>query len=195
MRTLRAGVTIAMVALGMSAAALAGQAPARSNRSGQWLGFGLGGGMGRVSCAICQTNRHNSVAGYVRAGGTLNRRFLLGVEADGWTRGAADVDEFLVGLAGQLIYYPNPRKRLHYKAGLGVMLYQIDDGPNRITSTALGPNLGVGYDLPASSSVSFTPFASVFIASLGGEITFNGDKIRDDVGLMLIQIGVGVTWH
>ena len=196
MRTHHVGLAFAILALGLGTGVAFGQAPApRSNRSGQWLGFGLGAGVGRVSCAICQTNRHGSVAGYVRAGGTLSRRFLVGLEANGWTHNVDNVDEFLLGVAAQLIHYPNPRKRLYYKAGLGVMMYHADDGPNRIASTAVGPVLGAGYDLPASPSVSFTPFASVFVASLGGEIKFNGDNIRDDVGLMLMQLGVGVTWH
>lgn len=193
MLNLRAGFAIA--ALCFAAVPLAAQTRPASTRSGQWLGFGLGSGLGRVSCAICETNRHTSISGYVKAGGTLNRRFLLGVEADGWMRSADNVDEFLIGLAGQLFYYPNPRKRLFYKVGVGVMLFQIDDGDGRLTTTAFGPNLGAGYDLPISPTVSFTPFASVFIASLGGEIRFNGDAIRNDVGLMLVQLGVGITWH
>ena len=191
---LRVGFAIA--ALVLTSGSLAAQRPnAAASRGGQWLGFGLGTGMGRVSCPICESNRHTSISGYVKAGGTLSRKFLLGVETDGWMRRTDDVDEFLLGLAAQLYYYPNQRKRLFYKAGLGIMLYQIDDGPGRLTSTAFGPNLGAGYDLPISPSVSFTPFASVFVASLGGEIKFNGDRIRDDIGLMLVQVGVGITWH
>lgn len=191
---LRVGFAIAALVFTSGSVAAQRATPA-SNRGGQWLGFGLGTGMGRVSCPICETSRHMSVSGYAKAGGTLSRKFLLGVETDGWMRSNDDVDEFLLGVAAQLYYYPNQRKRLFYKVGLGVMLYQIDDGPGRLTSTAFGPNLGAGYDLPISPSVSFTPFASVFVASLGGEIKFNGDRIRDDIGLTLIQVGVGVTWH
>lgn len=196
MGMLRLRVGFALAALLIAAGSLAAQrASPGANRSGQWLGFGLGTGMGRVSCAICEPNRHTSISGYVKAGGTLSRRFLLGLEADGWMRTSASVDEFLIGLAAQLYHYPNPRKRLFYKAGFGVMLFQIDDGAGRLTTTAFGPSLGAGYDLPISPSVSLSPFASVFVASLGGEIKFNGDRIRDDVGLMLIQVGVGVSWH
>lgn len=194
MRGIRVGLAIAALVITTSTLAAQG-ANAGANRNGQWLGFGLGTGVGRVSCPICEANRHVSISGYVRAGGTLSRRFLLGVETDGWMRSAEDVDEFLLGLAAQIYYYPNPRKRLFYKAGFGVLLFQIDGGPDRLTSTAFGPNLGVGYDLPISPTVSFAPFASVFVASLGGEIRANGSPIRDDIGLMLVQVGVGVTWH
>jgi hypothetical protein len=193
---LRLRVGFVVTALALSLPALAAQQPkAGPSRGGQWLGLGVGSGWGRVTCAICESNRTTSITGYVKAGGTLNRRFLLGVEADGWMRSADNVDEFLIGLAAQLIFYPNPRKRLFYKAGAGMMLYQIDDGPGRLTSTAFGPSVGAGYDLPVSPNVSFTPFASAFIASLGGEIKFNGERLRNDGGLTLIQLGVGVTWH
>jgi hypothetical protein len=189
-------VSFVVTAVALAASALAAQQPnASASRGGQWLGVGVGGGWGRVTCGVCASNRETSISGYVKAGGTLNRRMLLGVEADGWMRSDSNVDEFLIGIAAQLYFYPNPRKRLFYKAGAGMMLYQIDDGPGRLTSTAFGPSIGVGYDLPVSPSVSFSPFASAFIASLGGEIKFNGSSVRNDGGLMLIQVGVGVTWH
>lgn len=166
-----------------------------SRRSGQWMGFGVGGGFGRVSCAICEANRHGSVSGYVRGGGTLNRRLLLGLEVNGWTRREDNVDEFLLGVSAAVYWYPNPQRRLYYKGGLGVMLYQIDDGPGRLSSAALGPSVGAGYDMPLSGSVSLTPFANWMLASLGGKIKFNGSTARNDVGLMLVQLGVGLTWH
>jgi len=75
------------------------------------------------------------------------------------------------------------------------MRYQSDDGPNRLTSTAFGVNLGTGYDVPISRSISLTPFVSAFVASFGSGIKFNGDPVRDDVGLMVIQAGVGVSWY
>jgi hypothetical protein len=193
MRILRVGFVIA--ALALAAGSLAAQTGTRSNRSGQWLGVGIGSGWGRVTCTVCDANRGGSLSGYLRVGGTVNRRFLLGVESDAWMRSVDNVDHFMIGVAAQLYYYPNPRKRLFYKAGLGMMMYQADDGPGRVTSRAFGPNLGAGYDLPISPSVSFTPFASVFVASLGGKIKFNGETFRDDGGLTLIQLGMGVTWH
>ena len=188
-------LAVALAAVFLGTGSLAAQSRTVSNRSGQWLGFGLGLGMGRVSCAICNTNRNTSISAYFKAGGTLNRRFLLGVEGDGWTRAEDNVDEHLLGLAVQLFYYPNPRKRLFYKVGLGAMLHQMDDGPTRLSTAAFGPSLGAGYDLPVSPTVSFSPFASVFVASMGGKIRANGETVRNDVALMLIQLGVGVTWH
>jgi hypothetical protein len=186
--------TLGALALVVVALPASAQQPA-PRRAGQWMGFGIGSGFGRVSCAICEANRHGSVSGYLRGGGTLSRRLLLGLEANGWTRSNDGVDEYLLGLSGAVYWYPNPRRRLYYKAGIGVMRYQIDDGPGRLSSTAFGPSLGAGYDIPLSASVSLTPFASWTIASVGGKIKFNGSTARNDVGLMLIQVGLGLTWH
>jgi hypothetical protein len=172
-----------------------GSAQQAPRRSGQWMGFGVGGGFGRVSCGICDANRKGSVSGYLRGGGTLSRRLLLGLETNGWTRSVDGVDEFIIAVSGALYWYPNPRKRLYYKGGLGVMLYQIDDGPGRVASKAFGPNLGAGYDIPLRPGVSLTPFVNWLVASLGGDAKFNGSTVRDDVGLMLLQVGVGLTWH
>ncbi len=207
MRLLRAGFAIAAIALwGGTLPAQKTNAPSKkpaassqanvgSNRAGQWLGVGIGSGWGRFTCEVCEASRGASVSGYFRVGGTLSSKFLLGVEADGWMRGVEDVDHFMLGVAAQLFFYPNSRKRLYYKAGLGIMLYQASDEDGSVTTQAFGPNLGAGYDIPISGAVSLTPFVSVFIASLGGDINFNGEQFRSDGGLLLAQLGMGVTWH
>jgi hypothetical protein len=193
---LRLRVAFALAALALAGGSLAAQrTKANANRSGQWIGFGLGAGVGRVGCDICVSSRPGSISGYFKVGGTLNRKLLLGAEVDGWFHNAGGVGEYLVGLAAELYYYPNPRKRLFYKAGLGMLRYQTDDGPNRLSSTAFGANFGAGYDIPFSRSVSFTPFASLWVASPGGEINYNGEPIVSDISLMLIQAGIGVSWH
>ena len=55
--------------------------------------------------------------------------------------------------------------------------------------------LGTGHDVPISRSISLTPFVSVFVGSFGSGIKFNGDPVRDNVGMMAIQAGVGVSWY
>jgi hypothetical protein len=185
-------ITVALVALAAAGPLGAQRAP---QRAGQWLGLGVGVGHGRVSCQICVANRRMSLSGFFRAGGTLSRRTLLGGELNGWLRRENDVDEYLLAASAVVSWYPNPRRGLFYKGGVAVMLYHTDDGPNRLSSTAFGPQLGAGLDIPLSPSVSFTPHVNWLVASLGGEMKFNGSTLREDVGLMLIQVGMGVTWH
>lgn len=196
-----------LVAIALSAGSLGAQtkasAPAKpatksraaSNRAGQWLGIGLAPGWGRFTCEICESSRGAAISGYFRVGGTINPKFLVGLEADGWMRSVEEVNHFMLGVAAELFFYPNARKRLYYKAGVGILFYQADDGPGQVTTQAFGPNLGAGYDIPVSGALSLTPFVSVFIASLGGDINFNGEQFRSDGGLLLAQIGMGLTWH
>jgi len=197
---LRLRVGFALAVLALAAGALSAQksnpkTKVTSNRSGQWIGFGFGIGVPHVGCDICTSSRPGSLSGYVKVGGTLSRKVLLGVESDGWIHNSDEVDEYLLGLAGMVYYYPNPKKRLFYKAGLGGLRFQMDDGPNRLSSMAFGINLGAGYDYPYSRSVSFSPFVTVFVASLGGGIEFNGEPAVESNSLILLQLGMGVTWH
>ena len=201
---MRMRVSCALVAIALSAGSLGAQKPkasssakpsAATNRAGQWLGIGLAPGWSRFSCEICETNRGAAISGYFRVGGTINPKFLVGVEADGWMRGVEDVSHFMLGAAAVLFFYPTPRKGLYYKAGVGILFYQAGDDEGQVTTQAFGPNLGAGYDIPVSGALSLTPFVSVFIASLGGDINFNGETFRSDGGLLLAQLGVGLTWH
>ena len=197
-------VICALVAIALPSGSLGAQKPkassaakpsAATNRAGQWLGIGLAPGWGRFTCEICEASRGAAISGYLRVGGTINSKFLVGIEGDGWMRSVDSVSHFMLGVAAELFFYPNPRKRLYYKAGVGILFYQADDGPGQVTTQAFGPNLGAGYDIPVSAALSLTPFVSVFIASLGGDINFNGEQFRSDGGLLLAQIGMGLTWH
>ena len=201
---MRMRVICGLVAIALSAGNLGAQKPkasssakpnAATNRTGQWLGIGLAPGWGRFTCEICEASRGAAISGYLRVGGTINSKFLVGLEGDGWMRNVDSVSHFMLGVAAELFFYPNPRKRLYYKAGVGILFYQADDGPGQVTTQAFGPNLGAGYDIPVNGALSLTPFVSVFIASLGGDINFNGEPFRSDGGLLLAQIGMGLTWH
>ena len=57
------------------------------SRQGFWYGGGLGRGYTDLACGICGGERENGgISGYLRAGGTLTRSFLLGGELDAWRR-------------------------------------------------------------------------------------------------------------
>ena len=153
MRTLR--VALPILAIALWGGSLGAQKPSTSkpksssaapaagaNRHGQWLGVGLAPGWGRFTCEVCEASRGAAVSGYFRVGGTLSSKFLLGVETDGWIRSVDDVSHLMLGVAAEMFFYPNPRKRLYYKAGVGVLFYQADDGDGRVTTQAFGPNLG-----------------------------------------------------
>ena len=90
-------------------------------------------------------------------------------------------------------WFPNPRRRLYWKAGAGVQLYHLEGAQGVLTASPLGVQLGVGWELPLNRRLRWTPSASVHIASVGGGLKFNGTSSVDDVALTMVQVGIGVT--
>jgi len=64
-----------------------------------------------------------------------------------------------------------------------------------ITSTAIGPQFGVGYEWPVSPHLLVSPFINVAFGIVGGSLKFNGGKIQGGPGVSLAQLGLGLTWH
>ena len=180
----------------VAAAPLVGQQPA--SRPALWLSAGVGLGWARVTCRICETNRGHALSGYAEAGGRISRRVLVGGEVQGWLKnGNTDqgnpADELLLAYGGVLYWYPSARHPYYLKTGFGLVTYRIDDGTNRITSSALGPQLGIGWEVRAVSHFSLVPYVNVLIASTGAELKFNGNEVLGNTSLALLQFGIGVA--
>src|SRR6266566_9843119 len=62
-------------------------------RQGFWVGFGFGSGSVGLSCNSCDSTRVASFSGYLRAGGTLSSKVLLGGETNGWAHSEGAVNE------------------------------------------------------------------------------------------------------
>lgn len=182
------------VVLSVAAAPLVGQQPA--GRPALWLGAGVGLGWARVNCSICDTNRGHALSGYAEAGGRISRRVLVGGEVQGWVKNGSEAnpaDELLLAYSGVLYWYPSTRYPYYLKGGFGLVTYRIDDGTDRITSSALGPLIGIGWEVRAVSHISLVPYVSMLVASTGAELKFNGNEVLGNSSLALIQFGIGVA--
>jgi len=180
--------------LSVAGAPLVGQQPA--GRPALWLGAGVGLGWARVTCRICDTNRGHALSGYAEAGGRISRRVLVGGEVQGWVKNGSEAnpaDELLLAYSGVLYWYPSTRYPYYLKGGFGLVTYRIDDGTDRITSSALGPLIGIGWEVRAVSHISLVPYVSVLVASTGAELKFNGNEVLGNSSLALIQFGIGVA--
>ncbi len=180
--------------LSVAAAPLVGQQPA--GRPALWLSAGVGLGWARVTCRICDTNRGHALSGYAEAGGRISRRVLVGGEVQGWVKNGSEAnpaDELLLAYSGVLYWYPSTRYPYYLKGGFGLVTYRIDDGTDRITSSALGPLIGIGWEVRAVSHISLVPYVSVLVASTGAELKFNGTEVLGNSSLALIQFGIGVA--
>lgn len=182
---------LALLALGPARAAAQGPPPVRD---GQWLGVGLGGGLDQVACGVCSGDPKPGIAGQVRFGGTLSRRFLLGAEFDLWTRSDDGVRQFLASLGAVALIYPDPAGRFHFKTGAGAVGFRAAEDGDELTALTFGLTGGLGYDYPVTETLSLTPFASLTLAPFA-DLDFNGDLAVGDATLGLLQAGIGLTWH
>jgi hypothetical protein len=179
-------------------ALLAGTLAAQEVQGGDalWFGVGLGPGVARVSCGICRANRGDAATGELRLGGRLKPGVLVGAEATLWSGGVlTGVREAMWGLGAVGYFYPRPRRPFYWKAGVGILSWRSTDGRGVLSSGALGVVFGAGWEFRVARQLALAPYASVFIASIGGDIKFNGTTIQQPAGLMLLHLGVGLTKH
>jgi len=186
--------TLVALALGGDLAAQQRQA-----RDGFWFGAGLGSGWARVSCQICQGNNRGGFSGALRLGGGVSRKVLIGAEVAAWwatiETGTDTVHQSLAAFGAAAYWYPSQRRPLYFKLGIGLVTHRADDGTDVITSSAIGPEFGVGYEWPVSPHVLVSPFINVALGIVGGSLKFNGGTIQNRPTVSLAQLGLGVTWH
>ena len=188
--------TLAALALGRDLAAQ----QQRQARDGFWFGAALGSGWARVSCQICQGNNRSGLSGTLRLGGGVSRKVLIGAEVAAWwatiETGTDTVHQSLTAFGAAAYWYPSNRRPLYLKLGIGLVTHRADDGTDVITSTAIGPQFGVGYEWPVSPHVLVSPFINVALGIVGGSLKFNGGTIQNNrPTVSLAQLGLGVTWH
>ncbi|SRR6266511_1043259 len=186
---------VAALALGRDVAAQ----QQRQARDGFWFGAALGRGWAHVSCQICQANNRGGLSATLRLGGAVSRAVLIGAEVTAWwatiEAGADTVYQSLAAFSAAAYWYPSPRRPLYLKLGIGFHTHRADDGTDVITSTAIGPQFGVGYEWPLSTHLLVTPFINAALGVVGGSLKFNGGTIQDSPGVSLAQVGVGISWH
>jgi hypothetical protein len=171
----------------------AAEAEKISHRQGLWWGAGFGAGFDRVFCEICDGNVQAGWTGYLRLGGTVSPRLLLGGELSGWLNGKEEATQTMGAVSFVAYWYPSD-SNLYLKGGGGVIGFRSADGENAVTSTTFGPMFGLGYEQLVSPRVSVVPFFNLLVAP-SGALRFNGDEVIDRVGFVLWQGGVGVTVH
>lgn len=195
MRRMRPGrAASALAAAGCALAMTAADASGQNRRGGQWLAVGLGGGLDQVACGVCAGTPEPGITGFVRFGGTIGDRLLLGGEFNGWTRDAEDTRQLLGSLSAIALFYADPEARFHVKAGLGAVGYRASEDGDALTALSFGVTGGIGYDFPINETLSLSPFASVTLAPFT-KLHFNGDLAESGVTLGLLQGGLGLTWH
>lgn len=182
-----------------AAAAVPGAA---DSRKGFWMGAGLGTGAGSMHCGICEHEREQGTSGYLRAGTTINRKLLLGVEASGWQRTGDTGKRRLVSLTGGFWWYPNERHGYYLHGGAGLSQWRASQDNDAVTSKAVALVAGVGYEVRVNPELSIVPFLNALGSSSGAlwlenkdAVSFERRKLPSGGHALLFQIGLGITRH
>jgi len=172
-------------------------------REGFTAAFGLGMGSAGITCDDCDTDRESAPSVFLRLGGAYRPNVILAGEINGWSK----TDEDDNGLGGETRvtmatinfvaqWYPQPTSGFFLNGGLGLGTIRteidLEDLPGTFSSntTALGYQVGTGWDFRIARNVSINPYAT-FFGSAGGKVEDSDEKIDFNVG----QIGIGLTFH
>ena len=185
---------LSSLAIALTAQPVAAQESGLHN--GFWFGFGVGSGWAHISCDICEANRNLGISGNIRLGVATSPGLLLGAEVNGWVKSEESVDELLGSLSVVAYWYPNSSGGLYLKAGVGAIGYRISsEEEESITSTAIGPELGIGYEVQIAEKFSLSPYLQALISPPTAELKYEGETQIADVSLSLFQLGLALTWH
>jgi hypothetical protein len=169
-------------------------------RRGFWIGFGGGYGSASASCDGCDGDeREGSYTGFIKLGGTLNERLLLGVESNLWMK-EDDIENATLTLGtfmGTVTFYPSASAGFFLKGGVGASFvdtdFEVGTVDVTVSKTGWGFLLGAGYDWRVGRNVSVTPCVNYHYGS-PGDLDFEGVTLgnwKHDV----ISIEIGVTFH
>ncbi len=183
----RFGVLIACLFLTSLAVPSLSSAQSRpQTREGFFIGFGLG--YGSLGCSTCNGGRKAGGILYLKLGGTVNERVLLGLEGNIWSKWQwppagerAGVTLTSNILAAVIQFYPSAESGLFLKGGAGPATLDVGGSPT--IESGFGFIGGLGFDARVGSNFSVSPYANYVYASINEE------------GNSVFQIGLGVMWH
>ncbi len=165
--------------LGLFVLMTAGAAQAQSH-DGFWVGFGLGGGSLGIDDG---TGRDTGVVGYLKLGGTMNERLLLGVESNAWRKDQSGATVMHNNFSAVAYFYPKATNGFFLKGGLGWSRLSVEVLGISASENGGGAVFGLGYDVRVGDNWSITPV-----------LNFNGGAF-DGGNTNISEIGVGVSWH
>jgi hypothetical protein len=156
-----------------------------------WLSLGAGAGV-NVSDEL-EGERSLGGAGYLRVGGAITQRVLIGVEFLAWARrheAEAVVDPFTMQRSNAsilLMFYPSDMGGLFLKAGASGAWIDIEESGTKVREQGTGARAGIGYDIRLGH-LYLTPnldwMFQTFEAAPGANTTNH-----------MALATLGITWH
>jgi hypothetical protein len=150
-------------------------------REGFWISFGFG--YGSLGCNDCDSeDRISGGSAYLRMGGTLGQRLLIGGEANAWSRTEGNVEVSIANIGPVLIFYPAADGGLYLKAGAGLASAEVQWGNVTGEQTGAGITLGIGYDARVARGFALTPYFDIAVSNF------------DNASFNRYSFGLGFTW-
>jgi hypothetical protein len=142
-------------------------------------------------------------------GTTVNGRLLVGAEVNGWMRSDQEGNQRVVALTANGYWYPNPRHGYYFKGGFGLSQYKQWSSPENDPDVSTGIStggftgqVGAGYEVRLNPRMSFVPYVNVVGTAQGSLSTERDDgtsyernKLPNRANVLLLQLGIGFTWH
>ena len=188
LRSLTAAVALALMGASVGAA----QHP--QVRQGFWIGFGFGYGSSNVSCDGCPSaGRESGGAGFIKLGGTLNDKWLLGGEINAWTKSSGGVTADLGNVSFAAYLYPRPKSGFFVKGGVGFATTRLHNS-GTADANGYGFVLGLGYDIRVGTNISITPVGNFYFGS-DGDLKESGTTLETGWKHNVYDFGLGITFH
>ncbi len=186
---MRAG---AIILLSLAVAAPRTGAAQRREASGLWYSVGVAPGWARITCGICAGRRTTGLSAFVGVGGSSGRAVRVGAELAGWRQRDGAVTQTLLSFGAAAYWYPNARRQLYLRGGASLVMHRANDGTDVVTSSGIGPQLGIGYEYPVSRAWRLAPFAYYSVGVFGGDVKFNGGQAASGATVSFLQVGAAL---
>lgn len=188
MERLRFSVLIAVLAVSVTSA---GHAQRRHRHQGFWIGFGIGGGVNTAPDVA--DDKRGGGAGYLRLGGTLSQRWLLGGEISVWGRqddtilGDNSVSLTRSNATFTAMFFPSENGGFFIKGGLGGANVEQRVGTDKDSKQGVGTTLGLGYDIRLGRNLYLTPNLDALVQTF--------ETVDENTTNTLVLLTIGLTWH
>jgi hypothetical protein len=169
-----------MTALALVLASAASAQGRPQTREGFWIGFGFGYGSLGFDCPGCGDEREGALSGYLKLGGTLSPKLLLGGETNGWSKDISGTTVTAANASAVLYFYPSASGGFFLRGGLGWATLEIGD----VSESGGGAVFGTGFDIRMGAKTSITPV-----------LNFNFGSLANNFRQNVVQLAVGVTFH
>jgi len=99
----------------------------------------------------------------------------------------------LMSIGAGAYWYPNTARRLYLRGGVALVMHRTSDGTDVVTSSGIGPQMGVGYQYPFSRDWLVGPFFHYSVGVVGGDVKYNGGQAASSARVSFLQMGLSLT--